>query len=79
MGLLSKNFVVLVFIASFIAFPLAWWAMNNWLDDFPYRVGMSWWIFALALLAALAIALITVSFQSIKAATANPVGALRNE
>ncbi|HEY0678532.1 MAG TPA: FtsX-like permease family protein, partial [Chitinophagaceae bacterium] len=79
MGLLSKHFVKLVMIASVVAFPVAWWAMNNWLEDFPYRVEISWWIFAIAAIAALVIALITVSFQSIKAAVANPVKALRTE
>jgi putative ABC transport system permease protein len=79
MALLSKSFVLLVLLASLIAMPLALWAMNNWLDDFPYRVEISWWIFGVAILAALLVALITVSFQSIKAATANPVKSLRTE
>ena len=79
MGLLSKNFVVMVLIASLIAFPVAWWAMNKWLDDFPYRVNIGWWVFAVAVVAALLVALITVSFQSIKAATTNPVKSLRTE
>jgi putative ABC transport system permease protein len=78
-GLLSKNFLVLVMIASLIAFPIAWWAMNNWLKDFPYRVSISWWVFGIAIIAALAIALLTVSFQAIKAALANPVKSLRTE
>jgi putative ABC transport system permease protein len=78
-GLLSKNFLVLVMIASLIAFPIAWWTMNSWLKDFPYRVNISWWIFGIAIIAALAIALITVSFQAIKAAIANPVKSLRTE
>ena len=78
-GLLSKNFLLLVLIASVIAFPVAWWAMKAWLDDFPYRVEISWWIFGIAIIAALFIAMITVSFQSIKAATANPVKSLRTE
>ena len=78
-GLLSKNFLVLVIIASLIAFPIAWWAMNNWLEDFPYRVNISWWVFGIAIIAALAIALLTVSFQAIKAALANPVKSLRTE
>jgi putative ABC transport system permease protein len=78
-ALLSKSFLKLVFIASLIAFPIAWWAMNNWLEDFPYRVAISWWIFGVAAVAALLIAFITVSFQSIKAATANPVRSLRSE
>ncbi|HYE53788.1 MAG TPA: ABC transporter permease [Chitinophagaceae bacterium] len=79
MGLLSVNFVKLILVASIIALPVAWWAMNNWLEDFPYRAEISWWIFAVAVIAALAVALITVSFQSIKAATTNPVKSLRTE
>jgi putative ABC transport system permease protein len=79
MGLLSKRFVILVLVASLIAFPVAWWAMNKWLQDFPYRIAISWWMFAIAAVAALVIALITVSFQSIKAAIANPVKSLRTE
>jgi putative ABC transport system permease protein len=78
-GLLSKNFLVLVLIASLIAFPVAWWAMNNWLNDFPYRVNISWWIFFVAGLIAVIIALVTISFQAIKAAIANPVRSLRSE
>jgi putative ABC transport system permease protein len=78
-GLLSKRFLILIVIASLIAFPIAWWAMNNWLKDFPYRIMISWWMFAIAIIAALAIALLTVSFQSIKAAIANPVKSLRAE
>ena len=78
-GLLSKRFLVLIVIASLIAFPIAWWAMNNWLKDFPYRITMTWWIFGIAIIAALLIALLTVSFQSIKAAIANPVKSLRTE
>jgi putative ABC transport system permease protein len=78
-GLLSKRFLVLIVLASLIAFPIAWWAMNNWLKDFPYRITMTWWIFGIAIIAALLIALLTVSFQSIKAAVANPVKSLRME
>jgi putative ABC transport system permease protein len=78
-GLLSKNFLLLVVISSLIAFPVAWWAMNHWLEDFPYRVDISWWVFGVAIVAALLIAFITVSFQSVKAATANPVKSLRTE
>lgn len=78
-GLLSKNFLLLVVIASFIAFPIAWWAMNKWLENFPYRVNMSWWVFGIAIIAALMIALLTVSFQAIKAAISNPVKSLRTE
>ena len=78
-GLLSKNFLVLVMIASLIAFPIAWWAMNSWLKDFPYRVNISWWVFGIAIIAALGVALLTVSFQAVKAALANPVKSLRTE
>ncbi|HVG41103.1 MAG TPA: FtsX-like permease family protein, partial [Chitinophagaceae bacterium] len=77
--MLSSAFLRPVLIASIIAFPIAWWAMNDWLQNFPYRVAISWWIFGIAGIAALVIALITVSFQSIKAATANPVENLRTE
>lgn len=79
MGLLSKTFVKLILIASVIAFPVAWWAMNKWLEDFPYRINISWWVFAIAAIAAVIIALVTVSFQTIKAAIANPVKSLRTE
>lgn len=78
-ALLSKDFLKLVLIAALIAFPIAWYAMHNWLKDFAYRVDISWWIFVLAGLASLLVALLTVSFQAIKAATANPVNALRSE
>jgi putative ABC transport system permease protein len=69
----------MVCIASVIAFPVAWWAMNKWLQEFAYRISLSWWIFIGAAGIALLIALITVSFQSIKAAMANPVKSLRSE
>jgi putative ABC transport system permease protein len=62
-----------------MAFPLAWWAMNNWLASYAYRTPIHWWVFALAGLGALFIALLTVSFQAIKAAVANPVKTLRAE
>ena len=78
-GLLSKNFLVLVVIASLIAFPIAWLWMNSWLKDFPYRVSISWWVFGIAIVTALAVALLTVSFQAIKAALTNPVKSLRTE
>jgi len=78
-ALLSKGFVRLVLISSLIAFPIAWWAMNKWLEDFSYRITISWWVFLVAGIAALLIALITVSFQAIKAAVANPVKNLRAE
>jgi putative ABC transport system permease protein len=78
-GLLSRSFLILVFIASLIAFPIAWWAMNSWLKDFPYRITISWWIFGLTIIVAMSIALLTVSFQSIKSAVVNPVKSLRAE
>ena len=78
-SLLSKDFLRMVIIASIIAFPIAWWAMNKWLQDFAYRITLSWWIFFAAAGIAMLIALITVSFQSIKAAMANPVKSLRSE
>ncbi len=77
--LLSKDFLKLVVIALSIASPVAWFFMNKWLKDYNYRVNISWWIFFVAGLLAIIIALITVSFQSIKAAIANPVKSLRTE
>jgi putative ABC transport system permease protein len=77
--LLSKDFLKLVAIAIIIATPVGWWVMNKWLQEFAYRITISWWMFALAGLIAIAIALVTVSFQAIKAAIANPVNSLRTE
>jgi putative ABC transport system permease protein len=77
--LLSKDFLKLVFIAIIISTPLAWWVMNKWLQDFAYRIDISWWMFALAGVVAIGIALFTISFQAIKAAIANPVESLRSE
>ncbi|MDZ7646092.1 MAG: FtsX-like permease family protein [Cytophagales bacterium] len=78
-ALLSKDFIVLVVIAMLIATPVAWYAMNKWLEGFAYRVEIQVWIFALAGLAALSIAVFTISFQSIKSALMNPVTSLRSE
>ncbi len=78
-ALLSKDFLKLVCIAALIAFPVAWYAMNSWLKDFAYRIQIHWWVFLFAAIAALLIALITVSSQAIKAAMANPVKSLRTE
>jgi len=78
-ALLSKDFIKLVFISIVIATPIAWFAMNKWLQSFAYRTNISWWVFVLAAAIALIIALITVSFQAIKAALANPVKSLRSE
>ena len=77
--MLSIDFLRLVLIASLLAFPLAWWAMHTWLQDFAYRVSIGWWVFAIAGIAAVLIALATISFQAIKAALANPVKSLRTE
>jgi ABC-type antimicrobial peptide transport system permease subunit len=66
-------------VSCVVAFPVAWWFMNNWLQDYAYRTTIQWWMFALAGLGALIIALLTVSFQAIKAAVANPVKSLRTE
>jgi putative ABC transport system permease protein len=78
-GMLSKDFLVLVAVSSLIAFPVAWWAMNKWLQDFAYRVDIGWWIFLLAGALAIIVALTTVSFQAIRAALMNPVKSLRTE
>ena len=78
-AMISKDFIKLVLIASVIAFPVAWWMMNKWLESFAYRINISWLVFAIAGLLTIAIALITVSFQAIKAAMANPVTSLRSE
>jgi putative ABC transport system permease protein len=78
-GMLSKDFIILVFIAIAFATPLAWWAMHTWLQSFAYRQNIQWWVIALAGVTALLIAFITISFQSIKAALTNPVKSLRSE
>jgi putative ABC transport system permease protein len=77
--LLSKDFLKLVGISAIIAFPVAWYFMNNWLQDFAYRISMPWWIFIIAGIVAAFIALVTISFQAIKAAISNPVKSLRTE
>ena len=78
-AMLSKDFIKLVLIAFVIASPLAYWAMTKWLQDFAYRISIGWWMIGIAGLVAVVIALITISFQSIKAAMMNPVKALRSE
>jgi ABC-type antimicrobial peptide transport system permease subunit len=77
--LLSKDFLLLVLVSCLVAFPVAWWMMHSWLQQYKYRIEISWWIFLAAGISAILIALITISFQSIKAATANPVKSLRTE
>ncbi len=77
--LFSKEFIILVFIAAIIAFPIAWWAMHKWLQDFVYRINIEWWVFALAMMLALLIAIFTISAQAVRVAIANPVTSLRSE
>jgi putative ABC transport system permease protein len=79
MGILSVDFMKLVFIAVLIALPIAWLAAHRWLQNYPYRVALSWWIFVDSAILVSAIALITVSFQTVKAASANPAKNLRGE
>ncbi|WP_431209653.1 ABC transporter permease [Puia sp. P3] len=78
-GLLSREFTMLVGVAALIAFPAAWWAMSKWLETFAYRTEIRWWVFVVAGAAALVIALLTVSIQTIRAALANPIKSLRSE
>jgi ABC-type antimicrobial peptide transport system permease subunit len=77
--LFSKEFIILIAIAFVIATPIAWYYMNQWLQDYAYRIDVSWWIFFVGGIAAIVIALATISFQAIKAAMANPVKSLRTE
>jgi len=77
--LVSSNFLKLVLLANLIALPIAWWAVNEWLQNFAYHIVIRWWVFAIAVLITLLIGLITVGFQAIKAAIANPVKSLRTE
>jgi putative ABC transport system permease protein len=79
LSILSKEFLSLVMIAFLIAVPLAWWATSEWLNNFVYRTSISWWVFALAGVGMLIIALVTVALQTIKAAVSNPVDSLRSE
>jgi len=78
-ALLSKDFLKLILLSAVIAFPVAWFSMNKWLEDFAYRISIGWSVFIIAGFAALLIALLTISFQAIKAAIANPVKSLRTE
>jgi putative ABC transport system permease protein len=77
--LLSKEFLYLVLVALVIAIPLTWWVMHNWLQDFAYRISIQWWVFALAGIMAIGVALVTVGFQALRAALDNPVKSLRTE
>lgn len=78
-SMISRDFIKLVLLAALLAFPIAWWGMNKWLQDFAYSMPVSWWIFALSAVVVVGITLLTVSFQSIKASLANPVESLRTE
>jgi putative ABC transport system permease protein len=77
--ILSKDFLKLICIALIIAIPAAWMVANKWLQNYPYRITLSWWLFASAAILVILIAIVTVSFQAIKAAVANPVKSLRTE
>jgi putative ABC transport system permease protein len=78
-ALISTGFLKLVLIAILIASPITWYITDQWLQHFAYRIDVEWWVFALAGLASTGIAIITISFQSIKAATVNPVKSLKSE
>jgi putative ABC transport system permease protein len=78
-SILSADFLKLIFISLIISIPLAWLATSQWLENYPYRIGLSWWLFASSAILVILIALITISFQSIKSAVANPVKSLRTE
>jgi putative ABC transport system permease protein len=78
-AILSKDFLKLICIALVIAIPAAWMVADKWLQNYPYRITLSWWLFAFAAILVILIAIVTVSFQAIKAAVANPVKSLRTE
>jgi putative ABC transport system permease protein len=77
--MLAKDFLLLVVISIVVATPIAWYAMHTWLQNYAYRIGIGWWVFVLSGLLAILIAFFTISFQSIRAALANPVRSLRSE
>src|SRR5690606_21662248 len=79
MQMLTNDFLKPLLIAAVIAFPVAWWATNNWLDNFAYRIDLAWWMFALAAGIAFTIALLTICTQAVRAVSANPVDSLRDE
>ena len=78
-ALMSKDFVKLVIISFVIAAPISYWGMYKWLSDYAYRVNIEWWVFGIACFLSVMIAIMTVSYQAIKAAMANPVKSLRSE
>jgi putative ABC transport system permease protein len=77
--MLSREYVLLIGFSLLVSSPLAWYCLDNWLQNYPYRIQISGWVFAFAGASALGIALLTISFQSVKAALMNPVKSLRNE
>nr|WP_285897982.1 FtsX-like permease family protein [Antarcticibacterium sp. W02-3] len=77
--LIGRDFLLLVFLATLISIPISWWAVNQWLQDFAYKASLDWWIYASAGIIVLIIAIVTVSFQTVKAAMQNPVDSLRTE
>jgi len=77
--LIGKDFLKLIIIAIILSIPLSWWMMNKWLQGFAYRVDISWWVFVLSAIIAILTAILSVSFQSYRAAIANPVKSLRTE
>ncbi len=79
LGLLSKDFVLLVLAGNLIAWPIAWYVANKWLQEFTYKINISWTVFLLSAVVTLAIAIITIGYHCIKTATANPVKSLRSE
>ena len=78
-SLLNKDFLKLVLVANILAWPAAWWLMDQWLKQFAYHVSIKWWVFVLAGVLTLVIALLSVSFQALKAAAGDPVNSLRND
>jgi ABC-type antimicrobial peptide transport system permease subunit len=77
--LFTQDFLKLIFVAGIVASPLAWYVMNNWLENYKYRITIDWWVFALAIGATAIITMVTISYQAIKAATVNPIKSLRIE
>jgi len=77
--MLSKDFLKLVVISCFIAVPISYYVMNDWLENYQYRVILKWWVFILAIVGAMSITLLTISFQAVKTAMQNPVKSLRSE
>ena len=77
--ILSKDFMMLVIVAFILAVPVSWWIMHSWLQDYAYRININWWVFIVAGIISVSIALITISVQAIRAAMSNPVKSLRTE